>query len=341
MIDGLRAILRWDWFSSEEWGRLRQLTDVLMRVSPSTGEVVWETPAWEHLRSDVHSVQMRVAGDGLIVWGSPARVFGDGDAVFGSGPSLDHDVGGCLWGMVAVVERSLGVELSRVPADWRISRVDVTRNLQVASAAQAREVLAYLRGTSGGRYRVAAAYTESVYWSTSSTIRAAKAYLKGPHLRYLMRKSGYSGRMYTQGEVECADRLVRCEIELRRHHFARCGKSWWEITAGELLREWDEMFGKMLGEVELTDSTLRERVDQVAFSPSRARAAWACWSLICAMGWEAARDTYPRASWYRHLRVLRAAGLTDVSLSHGRVVPLRRCVELRPVSSWEEFSRAA
>lgn len=341
LIDGLKALLRWDWFSSEEWARLRSLGDVVMRVTPATGEVVWQTPAWEQQRTDVFQVQVRVSGSGLAIWGSPARCFGDGDAVFGSGASAACDLLGCVWAMVEVVERSLGVELSRDPADYSVSRVDVTQNLLVASAAQGREVLAYLRGTSGGRYRVSAAYTESVYWSTKSTLRAAKAYLKGPHLRYLMRQSKYSGRVYTEEEIQCADRLVRCELELRRHHWQRLGKPWWQVTASELLEEWEAMFGRMVGEAEVTEAGLRERILSVASTESRGRAAWACWSLISAMGWEAARDSYPRASWYRHLSVLRAAGLRDVSLSHGRVIPLRRSVELRPVASWDEFSKAA
>lgn len=77
-------------------------------------------------------------------------------------------------------------------------------------------------------------------------------------------------------------------------------------------------------------------------SEGRARAALACWHLIQGHGWEAARELHSKTSWYRHLEVLRSAGLGDADISRGEVVSLRR-VELHAarVMSWAELRVAA
>jgi II/X family phage/plasmid replication protein len=74
---------------------------------------------------------------------------------------------------------------------------------------------------------------------------------------------------------------------------------------------------------------------------AQARAAFRTWQLIRAVGWQEARDSTTRPTWYRHCKVMKAAGVRDLDIAHGRVVPMRtRLLELRPVGSWSELRAA-
>jgi hypothetical protein len=51
----------------------------------------------------------------------------------------------------------------------------------------------------------------------------------------------------------------------------------------------------------------------------------------------------PRATYFRHLNLLRLAGLSDADLCAGNVLPFarREVVIANPVTSWEELRRIA
>jgi hypothetical protein len=270
------------------------------------------------------------------VQGSPARVCGDGDTVFGSGAAAALDLFGCVGRMVSFAETALGCELP--PASvWIVSRVDVTANLELPSLSDVRAALAILRGTEGGRYRVSATAGDTVYHGGRSKLRKGKAYAKGPHLRHLLKQETYTGRRYDSEEVEAASRLLRLELTLGREWWRRAGE-WCAVTAQVLRDEWESYYGRMLGGVGVMCESVGDRVRAVAKTEGRARAALACWHLIQQFGWEQAKALHSKNTWYRHLRVLHAAGLGDADISQGRVVPLRR-VELSAalVTSWEQL----
>lgn len=340
LIDWVTARVPLDLVSDEARAVLSGWGDRMVRYCARTGEVRYERAAWDSVRSDSHQLAFRVAGD-LWVQGSPARVLGDGDTVFGAGASAALDLVGCVSRMKGFVETACGHRLPGV-SDWIVSRTDVTCNLALPGLPQTRQALAILRGTEGGRYRVSSVAGDTVYHGSKSKLRKGKAYAKGPHLREVMKRKDYTGRRYSEAELAAADCLLRLELTLGREWFARV-ESWQSVTPERLLQEWESYFGRMLGGVAVMDGTVAERVRAVCLkgepiSEGRVRGALACWELIKGHGWELAKELHSKSAWYRHLEVLHAAGLGDADISSGQVVSLRR-VELHAarVTSWAEL----
>lgn len=343
LIDWVTARVPLERLSPDALATAKGWGDRLVRYCARSGEVRYEQAAWDSVRSDSHQLAFRVGSD-LWVQGSPARVLGDGDTVFGSGPSAALDLLGCVARMVAFVETVVGHELPDA-AQWIVSRVDVTCNLALPALPQVRQALAILRGTEGGRYRVSSVAGDTVYHGSKSKLRKGKAYAKGPHLRELMKRKDYSGRRYSESELAAADSLLRLELTLGREWFARVG-CWQSVTAARLLAEWESYFGRMLGGVAVMSESIADRVRAVVLkgeviSEGRARGALACWELIKGHGWEQAKALHSKATWYRHIAVLHAAGLGDADISRGEVVSLRR-VELHAarVATWTELHNA-
>jgi len=341
LIDWVTARVPLDRLAPAAFDAARSMGDRIRRYCPKSGDIRYESGAWDSIRSDSHQLVAR-AGVDLWVQGSPARVIGDGCSVFGSGASAALDLAGCVQRMVAFLSARLGVELPHW-SEWIVSRVDVTANLCLADLPQVKESLTVLRGTEGGRYKVSSQSGDSVYWGSKSKHRKGKAYAKGPHLRHLMKQKGYSGRRYTEQEIAVADRLLRLELTLGREWFAR-NEHWQATTPGRLADEWESYFGRMLGSAEISDMArdIEERIKAVAKTEGEAKAAYRCWLVIKERGWTQAKEMHTNNTWYRHLRVLRRAGLGDADISIGEVVPFRR-VQLRAalVRSWPELQRAA
>lgn len=322
----------------DSMARLLALNDRVMRIDPATGEIRWQTAAWDSVRSDSHQIAVRCMSE-FWMQGSPARVLGDGCSVFGSGPSAALDLLGCVDAMRQFVSRRVGVILPSAD-QWIVSRVDVTGNLLLDSLEDVRQALAILRECEGGRYRVSQQAGDTVYWSHRSKLRSGKAYAKGPHLRYLGKQRTYTGRTYTDADTALASRLLRLELKLGREWFQR--REWKQVDAKVLCAEWEGYFNRMIGGAEMkSDGDLRERIEAAAKTKGQGKAAYGCWLLIQSEGWERARAATARTTWYRNLEVLRAAGLGDADISSGRVVPLRRkVIEARMVRSWDELRAA-
>lgn len=335
LLDWVTARIPLDQLSAEAREAALQLGDRVCCYCPKTGDIRYESARWESVRSDSHQIAVK-AGTDFWMQGSPARVIGDGDAVFGAGAAAALDIAGCVDRMRLFVANQIGAVL---PASgWIVSRVDVTGNLQLGSLAEVRQALAILRGVEGGRYRVSQQAGDTVYWSHLSKLRSGKAYAKGPHLSYLMKSPKYNGRVYQSDEIAKADRLLRLELKLGREWFAR--NPWNDVTADRLRHEWSDYFERMIGGSEMdADCDLQQRVIAAAPSEGQGRAAYGCWVMIQREGWERAREFYSKPTWYRHLKILRAAGLRDADISVGQVVPLRRrIIEARAVSSWSDLA---
>ena len=78
----------------------------------------------------------------------------------------------------------------------------------------------------------------------------------------------------------------------------------------------------------------------MAETEGKGRAAARTWAVIQSIGWQAARESMPRSTWYKHLKILRDAGLSDADVSAGHVVGLRRTVHMRSVSNWASLQAA-
>lgn len=315
------------------------LGDRVMRYTPKNGAVVWEQAAWESIRSDSHQITVKCAAS-LWMTGSPARVIGDGCSVFSAGASAALDLLGCVDVMRRYVAKHIGHDLP--PAEqWLVSRVDVTGNYELSSLEEVRQALTILRNCEGGRYRVSQQAGDTVYWSHLSKLRSGKAYAKGPHLVYLQKQKTFTGTQHPIADIEHANRLLRLELKLGREYWNR--NDWKKADAKQLTVEWENYFTRMIGGAEMKiDENIRARLEAVSKTKGRAHAAYGCWLLIQSEGWERAKTCFPQTTWNRHLRMLRAAGLSDADLSAGRVVQLRRKVlEARIVNTWEELRRAA
>jgi II/X family phage/plasmid replication protein len=311
---------------------LRAKSARICRIEP-TGEIAWEIPARERLRSDTHSLTVRVGSD-IELSGSPARL-GQTNNVFGSGDVLD-----CFNRMVAWASECLSLNLPFSAFLWRCTRVDVTHNYDLGSAANVRQALNYLRHAEGGRYQVKTA-AETVYWSPRSRLRAGKAYDKGSHVRYQVAKGQAE---LTEAQLTLCDCVLRLELRLGGQFWReRANKRWYSWTEIEFDKVHAEYFEQFIGDVEImeTDDIL-ERLKEVASTEGQALAAYRTWALIEKLGLESVRSLTPASTFRRHKRLLNQVGLSWADFQARNVVPFRRKMIVlgEPVRSWEELRDA-
>ena len=89
-------------------------------------------------------------------------------------------------------------------------------------------------------------------------------------------------------------------------------------------------------------STILEKLTTVSPTEGQARAAYDCYVRIRMVGYEQARVTFTKPSWYRHIKHLKAIGLTRADLQPINVIPLRkRAIELsQPIRHWDDIRAA-
>lgn len=313
--------------------RLSDRAGKVMKVS-AHGEIEWCIAARDSVRSDSHQISVHLGTDRLELSGSPARVMARNN-VFGSGDPVV-----CWASMVRFVAQQIGSPLPLHPELWACSRVDVTQNYALESAAEVRQALSYLRHVEGGRLQVRAE-SESVYWSPKSRMRSGKAYHKGPELEHRIRRGTAEAEPW---QVELAGRLLRLELSLRREWWRRECRSWFDFTEQDFDREHREFFSKVIGKVEVVDTQkLMQGCEVVAGSVAQGRSAFRTWMTIREIGAELTRATMSYRTWHRHKQILFGAGLTFADFQASNVVPLRRrtIVLDEPVQSWDEIGRAA
>lgn len=338
LLDWVTINIPVEHFSDAQIEVLLGLNDRILRVCAQTGEVVYETVAWDVIRSDSHQLNARFsASGGLWLMGSPARVIGDGCAVFGSGASAALNIGACIDAMRLFMQQALKVNLPSDISLYRVTRIDVTENLWLPDLTAVRQALTIMRGINGGRYRVSSTAGETVYWSQKSTLRSGKAYAKGPHLLHLKKQKTYTGRDYSAEDIDVANHLLRLELKLGREFFNRT--NWRTFTADDLREQWRDYFMRMIGDSEIkNDGDLKTRIFAAAPTEGLGKAAFGLWTLIKSQGWEEARDMTSTRTWYRGLKTLRAAGLSDADISSGQVVAFRqKVIEAQVVTSWSQL----
>lgn len=313
----------------------------------------WEKAVldFEALRSDTPGLCWTVTGnaDGeqmLTIGASPAFL-AHGNNVFGS--SCPRESAGVL---VKFAQRCLKAILP-APHAWECRRIDVTENYALGSVREVKQFLRQLMTADAGRAKATSGGGDSVYWNKGSDLRKGKAYAKGPQLRHLVAKQKVE---ISDDLIELCDRLARLELTLGSRWFRRLqedGRNWWDLTAQDLQEQHEQYFSRFVGKQEVTDmGTLLEELEkvtvtkngvQVVVTKSQALAAHRTWALIKAIGYELARDSIPRTTWFRHLSMLRSAGLSDADIGAGNVLPFRRreiCIA-QPVRSWAELRAAA
>jgi len=323
--------------------RIRGALGSIIMFDPD-GVSKWEKPIldFEALRSDTPGLCWTVTGnaDGeqmLTIGASPAFL-AHGNNVFGSScPRESATV------LVRFAQRCLNAILP-APYAWECRRIDVTENYALGSLREVKQFLRQLMTADAGRAKAASGGGDSVYWNKGSDLRKGKAYAKGPQLRNLLNQRKLE---ISDDCLDLADRLARLELTLGSRWFRRLqeeGRNWWDLTPEELQAQHEQYFGRFVGKQEVTDmGSLLEELEKVAPTKGRALAAHRTWAMIKAIGYELARESMPRATWYLHTKYLRAAGLSDADIGAGNVLPFRRreiCIA-NPVRSWAELRTAA
>jgi len=305
----------------------------IMKYTPSTGVIEWQFPVREKIRSDNNEVMLHVTNNRITLSGSPAISSGNITNVFGS-DNVFKSILAHLQAAQPLVQFSLGH-----PEDFRIVRLDITYNYDLGSASNVRQALAYLRLADSGRFRVRT-QSETVYWNQSSNLRSGKAYHKGEHLRYLQRKRGDN---IEPERILLADRLLRLELKLGGAWFRRQRKANLDIINYDYKTEHNKYFEQFIGNIEVNDMNLHERICKAAPTEGQGLSAYRTWSLIKVVGAESARLSMPKSTWYRHTHILKKAGLTSSDFTSGNILPFRkRVIELQaPVQSWEDLEKRA
>lgn len=313
------------------------------------GEILWEKalPDWEAIRSDSQGLFWSITADGdavrfLTIGASPSSLLNAGVNVFGS---LDLRRGSEV--LIKTASKALGVPLPNWKA-WQCRRVDVTANYDMGSAAQVKQALRCLLGTDAPRRRTNSDRKggDSVYWNTTSALRAGKAYHKGAHLRFQQRKGNIQ---IDDDRLDLADSLLRLELKLGSQWFRRLeqsGKDWHGLTEKDLAAQHENFFSSLIGggDVEVYDmGTLLQELERHAPTKGRALAAHRTWALIKTLGYTQTRESMGRSTFEHHCQWLRAAGVSGADLCAGKVLEFRRksLVLNQPVLSWDELRRVA
>jgi len=327
--------------------RIRECLNTIHCIS-HTGEILWDKQALdvEALRSDTPGLCWMVQSDGkheyLVIAASPA--------------SLEHGVN--VWGgcdikhaasvLIAQAAKALHAVLPPLHK-WQCRRIDITGNFVLPDAASVKQALRQLCLADGGRRKASNAKNggDSVYWNPTSDLAKGKAYHKGPHLAYLFRKGLID---IEEALIDLADRILRLEHTRGARWFRRLaesGKNWFDLTTQDLEGLFIEFFGRVVDGVEVREMERMELVARIAqcsgITEAQATAAFATYRNIRADGFEVTKDYLPPRTWYRHLKLLRAAGISDADLQQGNVVQFRpvRIVLAQPVTCWDDVRRVA
>lgn len=315
--------------------KLRGLHSRIQKINPD-GTLEWETCAWESVKSDSHQLAVKVT-DCFHIQGSPARAMYENN-VFGSDDILE-----CFKAMVKHVSKALDVFLPVNPALWVCSRIDVTYNYDLGSQDLVKQALLTLKQSEGGHYQTATSH-ETIYWNKGSQLRSGKAYGKGAQLAKLVKKFS---AIATPEQVEACDRLLRLELMLRSKFLReRCDLPWHKLTPELLEQMHTDYFRPLIGNLRVKDMNEKSLYDLVlkgAPTKRQGASAWRTYQAIKQSGFRACQETMSHNTFYRHKRILLAAGLSLAQMQGSTVVPLVRHKSIalgNPVTSWSQLMTA-
>lgn len=327
--------------------RVRDCCNTLL-CSDVDGVCLWEKQVLnvDALRSDSVGLFWQLQSDGkrpyLVIGGSPASVE-HGVNVFG-----EIDIQHCASVLIQAARKELQAILPALEF-WQCRRIDITGNYALPDSASVKQALRQLSISEGGRRKASNDHRggDTVYWNPSSDLTKGKAYHKGPQLRRLVRLGKIA---LDEAYLALADRLLRFEHTRGARWFRRLqesGRCWFDLTSSDLVGFFLDFFGRLVDGVEVTDMQRYELVEMIrdrnGCTPAQAEAAFATYRNIRADGFDVAKGFISRATWYRHLGMLRTVGISDADLVSGNVVQFRqvRVVLAQAVGSWDELRRAA
>lgn len=336
MIDWLTFKLPYQYLSMSDIEKLREDSGRIVAIN-ADGSIDWEVAKWESVRSDSHQIAVRFT-DALYIQGSPARV-GQDENVFGS-----DDIVECFYRVKSFVDKMKGIKTPDILSLWTCRRVDITFNYDLENLATVQQALTYLKFAEGGHYRADSKCGDTVYWNQRSRLQSGKAYAKGPHLEYQVRKGK---AMAVPSQIELANRLLRLELKLggqfwREEH--RSKKPWHQWTSADFQEKHESYFLPLLGNLKVDDmneKSMYEKVREAATTEGQARNAWATYCRIKAEGYRNVEKRMKYRTWLRHKKILMLAGISLAQLNSGTVVPLARKKTItlgEPIQSWESLT---
>lgn len=312
------------------------------------GALSWEKSSLDvdKLRSDTVGLMWQVQGDGkqqyLVIAGSPASIQ-HGVNVFGS---LDIRAGATV--LLRLACRALRAVLPPLE-QWQCRRIDITGNYLLPDSDTVKQALRMLMVSDGSRRRAGsqAKGGDSVVWNPTSDLSKGKGYHKGPQMRFLVKK----GKVQASEEMlSAADRLLRLEHTKGSRwwrRFEETGGKWWQLTAWELWQEFKGFFGRLVQGLEVKDmdriETIKAIRDANDISLGMAESTFTTLRNIKEDGFDVVKGFMSERTFYRHLRYLRAAGITDADMTTAKILPFRpiRIVLAEPVGSWAQMGMAA
>jgi hypothetical protein len=313
------------------------------------GEIVWQkqTLDFDALRSDTVGLCWQVQGDGiryyLVIGGSPASIE-HGINVFG-----DLDIRKSASLLIGVAQKALSSILPSIDS-WQCRRIDITGNYLLPDAMSVKHALRMLMNTDAARRKASSSKKggDTVIWQANSDLSKGKAYHKGPQLAYLCRKKHVS---ITVEQLEMSDRILRLEHTRGARWFRReeaAGRRWQDLTPEALVALYCDFFGKLLsGSVEIKDMNrdyiIERLIADVGLTEGMSNSVFTTLRNIREDGFDVVKSFMPKATFYRHMKYLRAIGITDGDMNIAKIIPLRpvKIILAQPVASWAEIRRAA
>lgn len=239
-------------------------------------------------------------------------------------------------------------------SEWLPRRIDITQNYSMQSHYQVKEALHILRSCDGTRQK-ATTRSDSVYWGAGSSYRQGKAYDKYTQSIELNRIASKLNKsaLYDQNELDLLRPIIRLEMSLGRQFFDEHlkklvhdektgfkkyqGESF--ITEQFLINQHNDFFGQFIGLGEVTDmDELMQKLKDIAPSDGLARSSYDTYLRIKSNGYEFTKASMSKASFFRHTRYLKLAGLTQSDLTSAMIVPLKkRRIDLNPVDTWQQL----
>lgn len=324
----------------------------IVKFSPA-GLQEWDkvVPDWDSIRSDSMGLYWSVTADAdsvryLTIGASPSSLKNNGVNVFGT-----LDLKECSQTLINTASKALESILPNWKM-WQCRRMDVTANYDMGNNAQVKQALNLLLRTDAPRRKANSDKRggDSVYFNPTSTLRAGKAYHKGAHLRYQLKKGNIDRSDISEDQLLLADRLLRLELMLGSMWFRRLTKDWHELTPKDLTDQHHSFFSSLIGsgDIGVFDmGTLLERLEKVAPSKGRAQSAHNTWALIKVLGFTQVKASMNPNTFRHHTSWLRAAGLNDADLCSGGETALilefkrKNLVLGQPVLSWNDLRMAA
>lgn len=331
--------------------RVRTCLGMLYAVD-SDGAVKWQKANLdiEKLRSDAPGLFWTIQGDGkneyLTIGASPASLE-HGNNVFGT---LDiHHAAAVL---LKVAQKALSAILPAAE-HWQCRRIDITGNYVLPDAPSVKQALRALLATDGVRRKASSDRRggDSVYWNPSSDLSKGKAYHKGPQLQMMARKRGLE---LSAQQLDASQRLLRLEHTRGSRWFRRLEQEnihWLSLTPPKLTELYTQFFAPLMTGIEVKDMHRPQILSKLCevnlagktITETQAKAAFSTYTNIKSFGFDEMKGSMPERTWFRHLRILRAAGFSDAQLCAGNVIPFQqvRILLAQPVASWEDIRHAA